>query len=78
MGQSIGTPYEKTYGSQCGGRKHGGASGLMGGAHLYSVAKPDGLTVMILPMPGMIVSDMLEFKEVKYELEKFSYIGGWR
>jgi len=53
----------------------GGASGLMGGAHLYSVAKPDGLTVMILPMPGMIVSDMLEFKEVKYELEKFSYIG---
>ena len=53
----------------------GGASGLMGGAHLYSVAKPDGLTVMILPMPGMIVSDMLEFKEVKYELEKFTYIG---
>ena len=53
----------------------GGASGLMGGAHLYSVAKPDGLTVMILPMPGMIVSDMLGFEEVKYELEKFSYIG---
>jgi len=53
----------------------GGASGLMGGAYLYSRAKPDGLTIMILPMPGMIVSDMLGFEEVKYELEKFSYIG---
>ena len=52
-----------------------GASGLMGGAFLYSRAKPDGLTVMILPMPGMIVSDMLEFQEVKYELDKFTYIG---
>ena len=47
----------------------GGASGLMGGAYLYSRAKPDGLSIMILPMPGMIVSDMLEFEEVKYELE---------
>ncbi len=53
----------------------GGASGLMGGAYLYSRAKPDGLTIMILPMPGMIVSDMLGFEEVRYELEKFSYIG---
>ena len=53
----------------------GGASGLMGGAYLYSRAKSDGLTIMILPMPGMIVSDMLGFEEVKYELEKFSYIG---
>jgi len=52
-----------------------GASGLMGGAYLYSRAKPDGLTIGILPMPGMIVSDMLEFQEVKYELDKFSYIG---
>ncbi|MFB3884271.1 MAG: Bug family tripartite tricarboxylate transporter substrate binding protein [Thermodesulfobacteriota bacterium] len=53
----------------------GGASGLMGGAYLYSRAKADGLTIMILPMPGMIVSDMLGFEQVKYELEKFSYIG---
>jgi tripartite-type tricarboxylate transporter receptor subunit TctC len=52
-----------------------GASGLMGGAYLYSRAKADGLTIGILPMPGMIVSDMLEFQEVKYELDKFSYIG---
>ncbi len=53
----------------------GGASGLVGGAYIHSRAKPDGLTIMILPMPGMIVSDMLEFKEVKYELEKLNYIG---
>jgi tripartite-type tricarboxylate transporter receptor subunit TctC len=70
------TPYMKKYtGANVIVENMGGASGLMGGAYLYSIAKPDGLSIMILPMPGMIVSDMLEFKEVKYELEKFNYIG---
>ncbi len=52
-----------------------GAAGLVGGGHLYSVAKPDGMTIAILPMPGMIIGDLLEFEAVKYDLEKFSYIG---
>ncbi|MDI6755790.1 MAG: tripartite tricarboxylate transporter substrate-binding protein [Thermodesulfobacteriota bacterium] len=52
-----------------------GAAGLVGGAHLYSLAKPDGLTIGILPMPGMVVAEMLEFEAVKFELDKFSFIG---
>lgn len=59
-----------------------GAAGLVGGGYLYSVAKPDGLTVALLPMPGMITGDLLGFEAVKYELDKFTYIGrvetGWR
>ena len=52
-----------------------GAAGLVGGAHLYSLAKPDGLTIGILPMPGMVVAEMLEFEAARFELDKFSYIG---
>ncbi len=52
-----------------------GAAGLVGGGYLYSVAKPDGMTIAILPMPGMIIGDLLDFEGVKYDLEKFSYVG---
>ena len=52
-----------------------GAAGLVGGAHLYSLAKPDGLTIGILPMPGMVVAEMLGFEAARFELDKFSFIG---
>jgi len=52
-----------------------GAAGLVGGGYLYSVAKPDGLSMAVLPMPGMILGDLLEFEAAKYELDKFTYIG---
>jgi len=52
-----------------------GAAGLVGGGYLFSVAKPDGMTLAILPMPGMIIGDLLDFEAVKYDLEKFSYVG---
>lgn len=52
-----------------------GAAGLVGGGHLYNVAKPDGLTIAIMPMPGMVLAEMLGFEAVKYELGKFSYVG---
>ncbi len=52
-----------------------GAGGLAGGAHMYSIAKPDGLTLAIVPMAGMAVAELLELPVVRYNLEKFSYIG---
>lgn len=52
-----------------------GAGGLVGGSHLYAIAKPDGLTIGVLPLSGMVVAEMLEFDTVRYEMEKYSYIG---
>lgn len=59
-----------------------GAAGLLGGGHLYSLAKRDGLTIGIFPVPGMVLADMLEFEAAKFKLNEFTYIGrlevGWR
>jgi tripartite-type tricarboxylate transporter receptor subunit TctC len=52
-----------------------GAGGLAGGAHLYKIAKPDGLTIAILSPAGMIVAEMLDLEGVRYEMVNFSYIG---
>lgn len=52
-----------------------GASGLVGGGYLYSLAKPDGLTIGLMPTNGMATSECLELPQVKYRLENFSYIG---
>jgi tripartite-type tricarboxylate transporter receptor subunit TctC len=52
-----------------------GASGLVGGGQLYAISKPDGLTIGILPLSGMAVAEMLEFDAVKYDLDKYTYIG---
>jgi len=52
-----------------------GAGGLVGGAQLYSFAKPDGLTIGALFMTGLVVADMLKLETAKFELDKFSYIG---
>lgn len=75
-------PMEKYTGAKFIVENMAGAAGLMGGAYLYSLAKPDGLTIGIFPMPGMILAEMMELDAVRYEIAKFSYIGrievGWR
>lgn len=77
------TPYlEKYTGAKVIVENMAGAAGLLGGGHLYSLAKRDGLTIGIFPLPGMILADMLEFEAAKFELDKFTYVGrlevGWR
>ncbi|OGP62849.1 MAG: hypothetical protein A2170_07200 [Deltaproteobacteria bacterium RBG_13_53_10] len=52
-----------------------GAGGLLGAGHLYSAVKPNGLTVGALQLTGLVTSEMLELQGVKFEVEKFSYIG---
>lgn len=52
-----------------------GAGGLVGGGQLYTVSKPDGLTIGIISTSGMILTEIMEFEGVKYELAKFSHIG---
>ncbi len=52
-----------------------GAGNLVGGSNLYSSVKPDGLNIAICQMFGMIMGEMLDYEEVKYELDKFTYIG---
>ena len=52
-----------------------GAGNLVGGSNLYSMVKPDGLNIAISQMFGMIMGEMLDYEEVKYELDKFTYVG---
>lgn len=52
-----------------------GAGGLVGGGQLYTISKPDGLTIGILSTAGMILSEIMGFEGVKYELAKFNHIG---
>ena len=67
--------FEKYTGARVLVQNLAGAAGLVGGAHLYSLAKPDGLTFGIFPMPGMVVAEMLEFEAARFGLGKFAYIG---
>ncbi len=59
-----------------------GAGGLVGGAQLYSLTKPDGLTVSIQLLTGLMLAEMLDLEAARFELNKFSYIGridlAWR
>src|SRR4030042_6353341 len=73
--RALAPQLEKYMGARVLVQHRAGAAGLVGGAHLYSLAKPDGLNFGIFPMPGMVVAEMLEFKAAKFELDKFSYIG---
>lgn len=68
-------PLEKRTGAKVIVENMPGASGLVGGGYLYSLAKPDGLTIGLMPTNGMAASECLEVPEVKYKLEGFSYIG---
>lgn len=52
-----------------------GAGGLVSAAQLYSLTKPDGLTIGVQLMTGLVLADMLELKTARFELDKFTYIG---
>ncbi len=52
-----------------------GAGGLVGAAQLYSLTKPDGLTIGVQLMTGLVLAEMLELETARYELDKFTYIG---
>ena len=51
-----------------------GAGGLIAANHMYSVAKPDGLTVGMLSY-GMYLDQLVGRKEVQYDARKFNWIG---
>jgi tripartite-type tricarboxylate transporter receptor subunit TctC len=52
-----------------------GAGGLVGAAQLFSLTKPDGLTIGVQLMTGLVLAEMLELETARYDLEKFTYIG---
>jgi len=51
-----------------------GAGGLIAANHMYSVAKPDGLTIGMLSY-GMYLDQLVGRKEVQYDVRKFHWIG---
>src|SRR5918994_1556466 len=51
-----------------------GAGGLIAANHVYSVAKPDGLTLGMLSY-GIYLDQLVGRKEVQYDVQKFNWIG---
>ena len=51
-----------------------GAGGMIAANHIYSVAKPDGLSVAMLSY-GMYLDQLVGRKEVQYDVRKFNWIG---
>ena len=51
-----------------------GAGGLVAANHVYSVGKPDGLTLGALGY-GIYLDQLVGRKEVKYDVTKFNWIG---
>ncbi|HVO95625.1 MAG TPA: tripartite tricarboxylate transporter substrate-binding protein [Terriglobales bacterium] len=51
-----------------------GAGGMIAANQVYSVAKPDGLTIAMTSY-GMYLDQMVGRKEVQYDVRKFSWIG---
>lgn len=51
-----------------------GAGGLITANHMYTVAKPDGLTIGMTSY-GMYLDQMVGRKEVRYDVRKFNWIG---
>jgi tripartite-type tricarboxylate transporter receptor subunit TctC len=52
-----------------------GAGGLILGNHLYSVAKPDGLTLGMPGRTGFVLAPIISAADTKYDLRKFTWIG---
>ncbi len=52
-----------------------GAGGLVGGAQLYSISKPDGLTIGAQLLTSLVLAEMLELEAAKFDLDKFTFIG---
>jgi len=51
-----------------------GAGSLTAANYIFSVAKPDGLTIGFIT-PGLYFNQLTEMKEVKFDWTKFSWIG---
>ena len=51
-----------------------GAGSLTAANYIYSVAKPDGLTIGFVT-PGLYFNQLTDMKEVKFDWAKFSWIG---
>src|SRR5262249_60367141 len=52
-----------------------GAGGLVLGNHLYSIARPDGLTLGMPGRSGFVLAPMISAADTKYDLRKFTWIG---
>jgi tripartite-type tricarboxylate transporter receptor subunit TctC len=52
-----------------------GAGGLILGNNLYSVSKPDGLTLGMPGRTGFVLAPIISAADTKYDLRKFTWIG---
>jgi hypothetical protein len=52
-----------------------GAGGLILGNHLYSAARPDGLTLGMPGRTGFVLAPIISAADTKYDLRKFTWIG---
>jgi tripartite-type tricarboxylate transporter receptor subunit TctC len=52
-----------------------GASHKIAANYLYSIAKPDGLTIIGSILPGLYLDQLIGQKEVQYDWAKFVWIG---
>jgi ABC-type amino acid transport substrate-binding protein len=52
-----------------------GAGGIILGNHLYSVAKPDGLTLGMPGRSGFALAPVISAADTRYDLRKFTWIG---
>src|SRR5438093_1046975 len=52
-----------------------GAGGLILGNNLYSVAKPDGLTLGMPGRTGFVLAPIISAADTKYDLRRFTWIG---
>ena len=51
-----------------------GAGGVIAANHIYNVAKPDGLSLGLVN-PAIYIDQLVGSKEVKFEWQKYSWIG---
>jgi len=51
-----------------------GAGSVIAANHVYSVAKPDGLT-LVMPLNGVYIDQFVGRKEVQFDMRKFRFIG---
>src|SRR5262245_42423013 len=52
-----------------------GAGGMILGNHLFSVAKPDGLTLGMPGRSGFVLAPIISAADTKYDLRRFTWIG---
>lgn len=51
-----------------------GAGSVIAANHVYNVAKPDGLT-LVMPLNGVYIDQFVGRKEVQFDMRKFRFIG---